>query len=102
MAEPVDWQKSTDETVRNLSRLIQVPTINPPGNELPAILVVKDILERAGFPQDQIKIIDSAPGRANLLVRLQGDGTERPLLLSGHVDVVPVEREHWSHDPFGG
>ena len=102
MVVPINWRMMTDETVKNLVRLIQINTVNPPGNELPAILIVKDILEEAGFPGEAIKIIESAPNRANLIARLKGDGTARPLLLSGHVDVVPVEREHWSHDPFGG
>ncbi len=102
MAETINWKAMTDETVQNLVRLIKEATINPPGNELPAILVVKDILEAAGVPAVMYKIVESAPQRANLVARLKGDGSERPLLLSGHVDVVPVERERWSHDPFGG
>src|SRR4030065_2806406 len=102
MAEPINWKKATDETVSNLVRLLQAETVNPPGNELPAIMVVKDILEKAGFPQEAITIVESAPNRVNLVARIKGDGTERPLLMSGHVDVVPVERERWSHNPFGG
>jgi acetylornithine deacetylase/succinyl-diaminopimelate desuccinylase-like protein len=102
MAEPVNWKNATEETVSHLVRLIQAETVNPPGNELPAILVVKDILERAGFPGEAFQILESAPNRVNLVARIKGDGSERPLLLSGHVDVVPVERDRWSHDPFGG
>jgi acetylornithine deacetylase/succinyl-diaminopimelate desuccinylase-like protein len=102
MNETMIWQMATEETVRNLVRLIQTETINPPGNELPAILIVKDILEGAGFPTEAFKIVESAPNRVNLVARIKGDGSERPLLMSGHVDVVPVERERWSHDPFGG
>jgi acetylornithine deacetylase/succinyl-diaminopimelate desuccinylase-like protein len=102
MIEAINWQKETDETVQHLVRLIQAQTVNPPGNELPAILIVKDILEGAGFPKDAIQIVESTPKRVNLIARLKGDGTERPFLMSGHVDVVPVEREHWTHDPFGG
>ena len=63
---------------------------------------MKEILERDGFGSEDFTILESAPGRANLVARLRGDGSQRPLLLSGHVDVVPVEREHWTHDPFGG
>ena len=99
---PIEWNSEVEEIVQNLSRLIRAETVNPPGNELPAIRVVKDILERAGVPADMFTIVESAPNRVNLVARLRGDGSERPLLLSGHVDVVPVEREHWSHDPFGG
>jgi acetylornithine deacetylase/succinyl-diaminopimelate desuccinylase-like protein len=102
MTTPVNWKMAVDETSANLVRLIQAQTINPPGNELPAILIVKDILEKAGFPQDAFSIVESAPNRVNLVARIKGDGSERPFLMSGHVDVVPVETEHWSHDPFGG
>lgn len=102
MDEAINWEEASKETVQNLVRLIKVKTVNPPGNELPAILIVKDILEAAGFPQESFKIVESAPNRVNLVARIKGDGSEHPLLLSGHVDVVPVEREHWSHDPFGG
>ena len=97
-----DRKSATNETVNNLIRLIQCETVNPPGNELPAILVIKEILEREGFPKEDLVILESAPGRVNLVARLHGDGSQRPLMLSGHVDVVPVEREKWSHDPFGG
>ena len=97
-----NWQEATSETVQHLVRLVQAETVNPPGNELPAILIVKEILEQNGFGPEDFTIVESAPGRANLVARLRGDDSGRPLLLSGHVDVVPVEREHWSHDPFGG
>jgi acetylornithine deacetylase/succinyl-diaminopimelate desuccinylase-like protein len=102
MATTLNIKRSVDETVANLVRLIRVDTVNPPGNELPAIIIIKDILEAAGLPQEALHIVESAPNRVNLIARLKGDGSERPLLLSGHVDVVPVEREHWTHDPFGG
>jgi acetylornithine deacetylase/succinyl-diaminopimelate desuccinylase-like protein len=96
------WDALTDQTAGNLARLIQARTINPPGNEIEAILVIKDILEREGFPREDFTILESAPGRANLIARLHGDGSRAPFLLSGHVDVVPVEEDHWSRDPFGG
>ncbi len=102
MTENINWKMATDETVKHLVRLIQTQTVNPPGYELPAIMVVKDILEGEKFPEEAVKIVESAPNRVNLVARIKGDGSERPFLLSGHVDVVPVEREQWSHDPFGG
>jgi acetylornithine deacetylase/succinyl-diaminopimelate desuccinylase-like protein len=102
MKNPIDWKSAADETVSHLSRLIRAETVNPPGNELPAIQVIKEILERDGLGSGDFSILESAPGRVNLVARLRGDGSRRPLLLSGHVDVVPVERAHWSHDPFGG
>jgi len=102
MADPINWKSATEETVDHLSRLIRAETVNPPGNEQPAIQVVKEILEREGLKDGDFKILESAPNRVNLVARLRGDGSLRPLLLSGHVDVVPVERDRWTHDPFGG
>jgi acetylornithine deacetylase/succinyl-diaminopimelate desuccinylase-like protein len=102
MTVPINWEAATDEAVNNLIRLIQVESVNPPGNEEPAVLLVKEILERDGFPREAITIVEAAPKRANLVARLRGDGSQRPLMLSGHVDVVPVERECWSRDPFSG
>ena len=102
MTTSIAWAAEVEQTVHNLSRLIQAQTVNPPGNELPAILLVKEFLEKAGVPAEMVTIVESMPNRVNLVARLRGDGSQRPLLLSGHVDVVPVEREHWSRDPFGG
>ena len=102
MGQDISWEAATDETVEHLSRLIRAETVNPPGNEGPAIQEVKDILDREGLAPGDFTVVESAPNRLNLVARLRGDGSKRPLLLSGHVDVVPVEREHWTHDPFGG
>jgi acetylornithine deacetylase/succinyl-diaminopimelate desuccinylase-like protein len=99
---PTSLQPLTAETVEFLSRLLRVNTTNPPGNELPAILLIRDHLAANGFPPENIQVIESGPNRANLIARLPGDGSQRPLMLSGHVDVVPVEPERWEHDPFGG
>lgn len=97
-----DWDTATQETVEQVSRLVRARTVNPPGDEGPAVGVIKDILEREGLGPDEYTIVESAPGRVSLVARLRGDGSLRPLLMSGHTDVVPVEPEHWTHDPFGG
>lgn len=49
----VHWEQVVPETVQNLSRLIQIDTTNPPGNELPAILAVKDILLGEGISEER-------------------------------------------------
>jgi acetylornithine deacetylase/succinyl-diaminopimelate desuccinylase-like protein len=46
-------------------------------------------------------ILESAPGRGNVITRLKGDGRAAPLLLMAHLDVVPVEADRWEHPPFG-
>jgi acetylornithine deacetylase/succinyl-diaminopimelate desuccinylase-like protein len=97
-----DWDAATQETVQNLACLIRLETVNPPGNESLAVAAIKEILDREGVSSGDLAILESAPRRANLIVRLHGDGSRQPLLLSGHTDVVPVEPEHWSRAPFGG
>ena len=43
------------------------------------------------------------PGRTSLVARIEGsDPTAPSLLLMGHTDVVPVNPDGWSRDPFGG
>ncbi len=102
VSDVLDAKVAAQETVEFIQRLVRMDTTNPPGNELGAVLLVKDILERNGFPGEQIHILEPSPKRANLVARIQGDGSKRPFLMSGHLDVVAAEREHWSHDPFGG
>ncbi|MEW6443607.1 MAG: M20/M25/M40 family metallo-hydrolase [bacterium] len=93
------WKSIDEEALECLRALLRFDTTNPPGGEAPACAYLAGILEKEGIP---FEIFESAPGRANLVSRLKGSGAARPLLLSAHLDVVGVERERWSHDPFGG
>ena len=88
-----------DEVTAILQHLIRFDTVNPPGNETPCLQWVADLLRYDGIDST---LLESAPGRGNLVARLKGDGSKPPFLFMGHVDVVPVERERWTHDPFGG
>lgn len=88
-----------DEIVSYLQALIRCDTTNPPGNEILAASWLAEVLKREGI---EPTILESAPGRANLIARLPGTGEEAPLLLMSHTDVVPVEPERWDHPPFGG
>ena len=54
-------------------------------------------------PGLDLETYEAAPGRTSLVARIEGtDPTAPTLLLMGHTDVVPVNPEHWSRDPFGG
>lgn len=97
--EIINWDAVCEEAVKYLQGLLQIDTTNPPGNELAAAEFLAQILEAEGF---EPAILESAPGRGNLVARLKGDGSERPLLLYCHTDVVPVEPERWAYPPFGG
>ena len=88
---------SRAEAVRFLTDLVKIDTSNPPGNEVKAANYIKSILDKEGIASE---IFESAPGRGNIVARLKGNGSKRPLLLMGHLDVVGVERDKWTVDPF--
>jgi acetylornithine deacetylase/succinyl-diaminopimelate desuccinylase-like protein len=89
--------KTHDEALEFLASLVRIDTSNPPGNETRAADYIKSILDREGIPSE---IFKSAPGRGNLVARLKGNGSKKPLLLMGHLDVVGVVRDKWTVDPF--
>jgi acetylornithine deacetylase/succinyl-diaminopimelate desuccinylase-like protein len=85
------------EATQFLTDLVKINTSNPPGDEVKAANYIKSILDREGIPAE---VFESAPGRGNIVARLKGNGSKRPLLLMAHLDVVGVEREKWTVDPF--
>jgi acetylornithine deacetylase/succinyl-diaminopimelate desuccinylase-like protein len=88
-----------EEVVGHLQTLLRFDTTNPPGNETEAARWIAGVLEREGI---ESTVLESAPGRGNIVARLEGTGEERPILLMSHMDVVPAEPEKWTHPPFGG
>ena len=89
----------TDHALRLCAELIRIDTTNPPGNEVQAAQLVSDELSEAGL---EPTVIQSAPGRANVVTRLKGTGDKPPLLLTAHLDVVEAEPEAWRYPPFCG
>lgn len=96
----MNWNDVKEESVELYRALLQIDTTNPPGREHLATELLADTLA-----EDQLDpwIVESAPGRANLVVRLPATVDEPvggPLLLAGHTDVVPARAEEWTHPPF--
>ncbi len=82
------------------SRLIQIPTENPPGNEKKAFLFLKPILSKMGF---RVRPCISPKGRWNLIAQKRWGRGGRSLIFNGHLDVVPAgDPSKWEHPPFGG
>jgi acetylornithine deacetylase/succinyl-diaminopimelate desuccinylase-like protein len=94
-----NFEAAHRENTTNLQRFVQIDTSNPPGNETKGAEFLKSLLDREGIPSE---IVERVPGRGNLIARLKGSGKKKPILLMGHIDVVGVEREKWSVDPFAG
>ena len=89
-----------DPTAALLTELIRVDTSNPPGREGAIAELLAPRFGALGFEVDIVPTPE--PGKAHFIARLRGDGSKRPLLLAAHADVVGVERDKWSFDPFGG
>jgi acetylornithine deacetylase/succinyl-diaminopimelate desuccinylase-like protein len=86
------------------SALVRFDTTNR-GNgdsegERAAAEYVAGLLADAGV---EAKILESAPGRANVIARIAGSDPSLPaLLVQGHLDVVPADASDWSVPPFSG
>lgn len=94
----VDWKSQQAEILHHHRSLIQIDTSNPPGNETRAVEYLKTVFEGEGIPS---QVFALEPSRANLVARLKGNGSKRPILLMAHTDVVGVQRDKWPVDPFG-
>ena len=95
----IDWTKEGDESVRRLQAMLRYDTTNPPGNELALAQALAEELKTEGL---EAEVLCSGDQRGNLVVRLRGDGSERPILMMSHLDVVPAEPNMWTHPPFDG
>src|SRR3954467_8816277 len=80
--------------------LIRINTSNPTHPERPAAEWVAEKLDEVGIAST---ILEAAPGRAPTIARISGSNPDRPpLLIHGHLDVVPADASEWTVDPFGG
>ena len=95
----IDWTAVGREAVELLRAYLRIDTTNPPGNEIAGARFLADVLARDGIASE---IVESAPGRANLVARLAGDGALGGIVLHHHIDVVYADRRYWSVDPFAG
>jgi acetylornithine deacetylase/succinyl-diaminopimelate desuccinylase-like protein len=89
--------QAAQETAGFLRDLVRIDTQDPPGNESKVANYIGAIFKREGIAYE---ILEPVPGRASIVARIKGNGSKRPVLIVAHEDVVPVDRSHWSFDPF--
>ena len=92
-----DWARVEEETLRHFQALVRFDTSDPPGNEKPAADYLRQVLEQDGIAAQTFAL---EPNRPNVVARLKGNGSKRPVLLMGHTDVVNVDAAKWTHPPY--
>ncbi len=90
----------TNETAKLLTEIIRIDTSNPPGKEGSLAEFLAPRFQALGFEVDPLP--PPHPATAHSTPRWRGDGSRKPILLAAHADVVGVERDKWSMDPFAG
>jgi acetylornithine deacetylase/succinyl-diaminopimelate desuccinylase-like protein len=98
----LDYDKLRDETAQRLAEYLRITTSNPPGNELATARWLQQVLAKEGIEGQILDTAELGGGRANFYARLKGSGSGKAIALVHHMDVVPVSRQYWSVDPFGG
>ncbi len=93
------WEKVDREALELLTSYLRIDTTNPPGNEIAGARFFAEICRREGIEH---RVFEPYPGRGTIWARIRGDGSERPIVLLNHLDVVPHSREFWSADAFAG
>jgi acetylornithine deacetylase/succinyl-diaminopimelate desuccinylase-like protein len=81
-------------------QLVEINTTDSVGNNTTAANAMAARLKGAGFAASDVQVLGPDPRKGNLVARLHGRGTGKPLLLLAHLDVVEAKREDWSIDPF--
>src|SRR3954465_8796994 len=92
----VNWESARAEILQRYRDLVQLDTTA--GHETRAVDYLRKVFEAEGIPTQTFAL---DPARANLVARLKGNGSKRPLLILAHTDVVGVQRDKWPVDPFG-
>jgi acetylornithine deacetylase/succinyl-diaminopimelate desuccinylase-like protein len=87
------------ETTEVLQALVRFNTVNPPGNERPAMEYLEAYLREAGFFTELLGAHDSRP---NLVATLDSGEPGPAIVYLGHVDTVLADPEDWTFDPWSG
>src|SRR5580692_9378769 len=100
-AAPAQAQDDAKQQSRAIFRqLIESNTTDSVGNVTTAAQAMASRLLDAGFPTQDVIVDGPNDRKKNLVVRLHGTGSQKPVLFLAHLDVVEARREDWTTDPF--
>ncbi|HWS17101.1 MAG TPA: M20/M25/M40 family metallo-hydrolase, partial [Candidatus Elarobacter sp.] len=102
MAQPQTTLSPEHQAAHDIfKQLIEINTTDTPaGNVTTAAEAMAARFRAAGFPSEDIHVDGPLPNKKNLVVRLHGRGSGKPILFLAHLDVVEALRQDWSMDPF--
>ncbi|MDH4073236.1 MAG: M20/M25/M40 family metallo-hydrolase, partial [Gammaproteobacteria bacterium] len=84
-----------------LEELIEIDTTDATGDNTAAAQAMADRLLAAGFPPEDVHVLEPVPRKGNLVARYRGrDSGRKPLLLLAHIDVVAADPADWTLPPF--
>ncbi|XP_025417478.1 aminoacylase-1-like isoform X2 [Sipha flava] len=87
-----------DIAVTNFRKYLQIPTVHPDVDYSECVNFLQSYAESMGLPST---VHYMAPKKPVVIITLTGQKPELPtLLLTSHMDVVPVYPEKWTYDPF--
>jgi len=93
-AQQIDWPKVNEEAMRNYQSLVQIDSTT---TEVGVAAFVKKTLEAEGIP---VTVVAKDAARPNVIARIKGNGTKKPLLIMGHSDTVKIDPSKWTFPPF--
>jgi acetylornithine deacetylase/succinyl-diaminopimelate desuccinylase-like protein len=88
-----DWAKVDPEVLKHFQAVVRINSTDPGGSEAPVVDYIRRVLEAEGIP---FQIFASDPKRPNIVARIKGNGSKRPVLVMGHTDTVNVEPSKWT------
>jgi acetylornithine deacetylase/succinyl-diaminopimelate desuccinylase-like protein len=93
----LDWDQINQETLNHFQTMVRMDTSDPPGGEIELAEYLVQVLEEAGI---EVSLHALEQDRPNVVARLRGNGSKRPVLLMAHTDTVNVDPDKWDYPPF--
>lgn len=102
--EPVEAVAIDDASIKRFAQAIQIPTTSRENEQDTAALLQLDTLIQTNYPRVDSMLEKRYFNELSLVFKWAGRNPNlSPILLMGHLDVVPIESpEKWSAEPFGG
>jgi carboxypeptidase PM20D1 len=100
-AAPASHPQAEDQAVDLVKKAIALRSVRGPGNQTPQVAALfRSALVAGGFPEREVAVtlVDDT---AYLIAHWPGSNSKlKPLVISGHMDVVEAKPADWQRDPF--